>query len=317
MSRMLIMKALFKSLTRYKTILTWPIIIFPMSCIAQVEAPSSDSSREGYLDLGTNKIFYSETGRIDSKYTVVFESGGGGSSADWLKVRSILPAELKTIAYDRSGLGKSGVGVLPRTMAQEVFELHELIKAKVKGPVILVGQSIGGMLAGLYASHHGENVTGLVLVDPTHESAVLGSMRYGGMVRLREKATGKTIPSPQLIMKVSPGYDSTADYLAEELQLLFIAGKTNPQPLRARPLIVLGAGIRNQIPGTTDEQWKILRDERDNQVSELARLSSNGIFIVDPKSRHAIQNDNPAIVAGAIEKVIQSVESRVPLTGLK
>jgi hypothetical protein len=30
--------------------------------------------------------------------------------------------------------------------------------------------------------------------------------------------------------------------------------------------------------------------------------------------RHAIQNDNPAIVAGAIEKVIQSVESRVPLT---
>jgi hypothetical protein len=73
MSRMLIMKALFKSLTRYKTILTWPIIIFPMSCIAQVEAPSSDSSREGYLDLGTNKIFYSETGRIDSKYTVVFE----------------------------------------------------------------------------------------------------------------------------------------------------------------------------------------------------------------------------------------------------
>ncbi|WP_461398711.1 alpha/beta fold hydrolase [Flavitalea sp.] len=239
------------------------------------------------------------------------------AAVDWLKVRSLLPAGIKTIAYDRSGLGKSGAGVLPRTMAQEVFELHQLIKAKVKGPVLLVGQSIGGILVRLYTDHFGENVIGLVLVDPTHESAVLGSMRYGGMVRLREKATGKPIPSPQLTKKESPGYDSTADYLAEEFQLLFLAGKTNPQQLKTRPLIVLGAGIRNQTPGTTEEQWKNLREERDNQVSELARLSANGILIVDPKSRHAIQNDNPAIVASAIEKVIKSFESKVPLTDLK
>ena len=118
-------------------------------------------------------------------------------------------------------------------------------------------------------------------------------------------------------MKESPGYDSTADYLAEEFQLLFVAGKTKPQQLQGRPLVVLGAGIRNQIPGTTDPQWKQLREERDFQVSELAGLSSNSILIVDPQSRHAIQNDNPAIVASAIEKVIRSLQERVPVQTLK
>lgn len=289
------------------------LLILPMAVCSQPGTNFSDSLREGYFDLGFNKLFFSETGNADSRYTVVFESGAGGSSADWKKVRSLLPAGIRTIAYDRSGTGKSGAGVLPRTMAQEVFELHQLIKGKVKGHLILVGQSIGGILVRLYTDYYGDNVIGLVLVDPTHESAVLGSMRYGGMVRLREKAVGKAIPSPQITKRESPGYDSTADYLAEELQLLFLAGQINPRQLKARPLIVLGAGVRKQIPGTTEDQWTQLRTERDDQVRGLAALSSNGIFINDPDSGHAIQNDNPAIVAGAIEKVIRSFESKIPL----
>ena len=311
------MKAFSSLLKMHCAVVICSVVICPLAVIAQVETSYSDSLREGYFDLGHNKLFFSETGKVGSKYTVIFESGAGGSSADWLKVRSLLPADIKTIAYDRSGAGKSGAGVLPRTMAQEVFELHQLVKAKVKGPVLLVGQSIGGILVRLYTDHYGDNVIGLVLVDPTHESAVLGSMRYGGMVRVREKATGKPIPAPQLTNKESPGYDSTADYLAEEFQLLFLAGNKKPQQLKDRPLVVLGAGIRNQIPGTTDEQWKNLREERDNQVRELTGLSSNSILIVDPKSRHAIQNDNPALVVNAIEKVIKSLEARVPLKTLK
>jgi pimeloyl-ACP methyl ester carboxylesterase len=311
------MKVLSSFLRLYYAIVICAVIILPLAVMAQIKTVALDSLREGYFDLGYNKLFFSETGNANGQYTVIFESGAGGSSADWTKVRSLLPANIKTIAYDRSGVGKSGAGVLPRTMAQEVFELRQLINAKVKGPVLLVGQSLGGVSARLYTDQYGDNVVGLVLVDPTHESAVLGSMRYGGMVRIREKATGKPIPTPQLSKKETPGYDSTADYLAEEFQLLFLAGKTKPQPLKNRPLVVLGAGIRNQIPGTTDEQWKNLREERDNQVSELAGLSSNSIFIVDPKSRHAIQNDNPDLVAGAIEKVIKSFETMIPLKTLK
>ena len=106
-------------------------------------------------------------------------------------------------------------------MAQNVFELHGLLNAVgVKGPIILVGQSIGGLIVRMYTEQYPKEVAGLVLVDPTHPSSVLGSMKYGGWVRLREKATGKTIPKPQVKDSISPGYDSTADYMAEERKIL-------------------------------------------------------------------------------------------------
>jgi pimeloyl-ACP methyl ester carboxylesterase len=241
--------------------------------------------------------------------TVIFESGAGGTSQDWLKVRALLPATVRSISYDRAGLGKSEAGPLPRTMAQEVFELHELLEAvKVKGPLILVGQSIGGLMVRMYTERYGKNVAGLVLVDPTHESSVLGSMKYGGWVRLREKAEGKNIPKPQLRLKVSSGYDSTADYMAEEFQKIYLSGIKSPRSLGHRQLIVIGAGIRNQPPGTPDDQWKQLRAERDQQILDLTHLSSNSKFILASKSRHAIQNDEPEIVAQAIMTMIDSVK---------
>jgi pimeloyl-ACP methyl ester carboxylesterase len=311
------MKALLRTISIHCATLICVLVLSPDASVAQIKPMNADSLQQGYFDLVNNRLFYTETGKADSKYTVVFESGAGGGSADWLKVRSLLPAGIKTLAYDRAGTGRSGAGVLPRTMAQEVFELHQLIDARAKGPVLLVGQSIGGLLVRLYTEKYGGNVRGLILVDPTHESTVLGSMRYGGMVRLREKATGMQVPAPQLIQKESPGYDSTADYLAEELQLMFLAGQKNLQPLKNRPLIVLAAGKRNQPPGVPDDQWKSLRAERDKQVSDLIHLSANSILIVDPESGHAIQNDNPGIVAAAIEKIINSLEQKIPLNGTK
>lgn len=155
---------------------------------------TSDASAVRLVEIGNHKLFISVKANQDAKFTVVFESGAGGRSQDWTKVISMLPPQIRTVAYDRAGIGNSEKGPLPQTMAQNVFELHELLKtAKIKGPIILVGQSLGGLIVRLYTEQYGKDVAGLVLVDPTHESSVLGSMKYGGWVRLREKGVGKTI----------------------------------------------------------------------------------------------------------------------------
>ncbi len=292
------------------------MIMFLFSSVSSVHSQVlfSDTLSERLVDIGYHKLFVSFTGDRNAKFTVLFEAGGGGSSKDWEKVRAILPSNIRTLAYDRAGLGKSEAGPLLRTMTQEVFELHQLLEsAKIEGPFILVGQSIGGLLVRLYAGQYGKNVAGLVLVDPTHESSVLGSIRYGGLVRLREKAIGAEIPEPQLAEKECPRYDPDADYMAEEFQKIYLSNVKNPQPFKDIPLVVICAGKRNQIPGTTDEQWNELRTERDNQIRDLTKLSNNSKFILDPRSGHLIHYDNPEIVAKAIEMVIGSIQSKTKL----
>jgi pimeloyl-ACP methyl ester carboxylesterase len=193
-------------------------------------------------------------------------------------------------------------------MRQEVFELHALLEAaKVPGPFVLVGQSIGGLLVRLYTEQYGSDVAGVVLVDPTHESDMLGIVRYGGLVRLREKATGRAVPEPRSTGKASTQYNPEDDYLAEELQQIYLSRKTNPEPLGKRPLIVLAAGKRPPPPGTSEEIWAQIRVEKDGQRIDLSRLSSNSKFVLDPSSGHNIQNDNPQLVARAIEEVLAAL----------
>jgi pimeloyl-ACP methyl ester carboxylesterase len=199
-------------------------------------------------------------------------------------------------------------------MRQEVFELHALLKAaKISGPLVLVGQSIGSLLVRLYAGQYPGEVVGMVLVDPTHESSVLYSVPLGRWIRLREQATGRPVPPPRRKGSVSTEYKPENDYQAEEFQQLYLTRRTNPQPLGSRPLIVLGAGKRPAPPGTSDALWKQLRQERDEQVRDLARLSRNSKFILDPASGHDIQTDNPQIVARAIEEVLEAISRGAPL----
>lgn len=246
--------------------------------------------------------------------TVILEAGGGGFSTSWSLVQDLLAPRVRTCAYDRAGSGWSEPGPAPRTMRQEVFELHALLEAaKVPGPFVLVGQSIGGLLVRMYAERYSSDVVGMVLVDPTHESSVLYSLRETRWLRLREQAKGRSVPEPRREGRVSTQYNPEDDYQAEEFQQVYVSRQANPEPLGNRPLIVLAAGKRPAPPGTSEDLWKQLKRERDEQVQDLARLSRNSKFVLDPSSGHNMHTDNPQIVARAIEEVLEALSKGVPL----
>jgi pimeloyl-ACP methyl ester carboxylesterase len=246
---------------------------------------------------------------------VLLEAGGGAASSAWARVQEALPSNVRSCAYDRAGLGKSEPGPGPRTMSQEVHELHALLgEARVRGPYVLVGHSIGGLLVRLFTDRYPDDVAAVVLVEPTHESAVLGVPRFGGMVRLREKAGDRPVPEPKLEGPPSTAYRVEDDYLAEELQQLYLARRARPQPLAMRPLIVLaGAKRPNPPPGISAEQWNALRDERDEQVRDLAALSGNSRYVRDDTSGHNLPQENPALVVRAIVAAVAAVRDGKPL----
>lgn len=272
---------------------------------SMAQKPPAGPAPGQLIDIGGHTMHIRCMGPANGNPTVILEAGGGGFSTDWSRVQSILSSDVRVCAYDRAGLGWSEAGPAPRTMRQEVFELHLLLDAVgAHGPYVLVGQSIGGLLVRLYTAQYPGEITGVVLVDPTHESDMLGSLRYGGWVRLREKALARVVPEPRREGKAATQYNPEDDYLAEEFQQLYLSRQTNPVPFGDRPLIVLAAGKRPAPPGTSDELWAQMRIEKDGQRIDLSRLSTNSKFVLDPLSTHAIHLDNPQLVARSIKEVL-------------
>lgn len=72
--------------------------------------------------------------------------------------------DCRVIVHDRPGTGASAE---PGVLAGAAEQLGSLIDRLGCGPVVVVGQSLGGAVAVLLARRYPEKVAGLVLLDPT------------------------------------------------------------------------------------------------------------------------------------------------------
>lgn len=98
--------------------------------------------------------------------TIILDHAGGGSSMDWTLIQPRLAEHTRVCAYDRAGYGWSDYNPAPRTLEQQVSELHGLLEgANEKGPYIFVGHSYGARVGRVFAAKYPEKVTGMVLMD--------------------------------------------------------------------------------------------------------------------------------------------------------
>ena len=249
------------------------------------------------VDIGSHSLHLRCLGPWTRKPIVILEAGADGLASHWSAVQGLLASRVTTCAYDRAGAGWSDPGPVPRTMLQEVFELHTLLEvANVIGPLVLVGESSGALRARLYTERYGRDVAGLVLVDPMHESGMQFSSRDGRWVRVRERASDRRIPEPHRDGRLGPPSTPEDDYLAEELRQIYLSRKTNPVPLGDRPLIVLATGRQPAPPGMSGEQ-----------TIDLALLSRNSRFVRDASGDRDMQTDSAPLVVRAIDEVLEAV----------
>ena len=97
--------------------------------------------------------------------TVVLESGAGSGASQWGAVLDPVAEATRTCAYDRAGIGGSD-GRGSHTLGDSARDLRALLEAAGEAPpYVVVGHSLGGAYARVFAAAQRDVTAALVLLD--------------------------------------------------------------------------------------------------------------------------------------------------------
>lgn len=228
---------------------------------------------------------------------VVLETGLGAPSESWQAVQSALAPHTSVWRYDRAGRGRSSRAETPRTADRLVSDLHAVVTASSATRVVLVGNSLGGMIVRLYAHAHRDRVAGLVLVDGSHQD------QFDRIGPLLPPASSLPVDAQGFHRFWAGGgwrdpaqNDEAVDFLDMKRAL------DEMRSLGDLPLVVLVAGgFLQMAPPPLN---RALQDEWVAMQSELAGLSAVGRLTVVEGSGHFMQQDRPDVVVAAVESLL-------------
>jgi pimeloyl-ACP methyl ester carboxylesterase len=295
------------------------------------------------VDIGGYRLHMHVEGQ--GSPTVVLDAGAGGFGLAWELVRPAVASVTRVVAYDRAGLGWSDPSPYPRDAYTMALELHTMLtNAKVAGPYILVGHSLGGVVARQFAAKYPDEVVGLVMVDSAHEQ----QMKHfpAAMVKMAESMKGMMVVMKLIgklgIFALKPGLISIGDNgklsseLVKQLQGVMASSDSHTDAMIAEsesvyamqmqtqpvstlgdlPLTVISHGQldANAVPRSLGQQ---VRDEYEAawqklQV-EIMSLSTRGRRIVAERSGHNVIFDQPEIIIEAIIDILASTSNQVDI----
>src|ERR671937_1860789 len=118
---------------------------------------------------------------------LVLLHGIGSSSASWLFQLESL-AGYRLIAWDAPGYGGSAfLSTAEPRPADYAQALHEFLERLLLKDVVLVGNSLGCLMAGAYAAAHPERVRSMVLLGPAGGYGGFPAGESGGRARGRPR----------------------------------------------------------------------------------------------------------------------------------
>jgi pimeloyl-ACP methyl ester carboxylesterase len=279
------------------------------------------------VDIGGYRLNINCTGT--GSPAVILDSGLGEPAMSWMGVQSGVERFTRVCSYDRAGYGQSDPGPQPRSSFQIARELHALLeKTDTPGPYVLVGHSFGGYNVRVYAGLYRSEVSGVVLVDSSHEdqerfqpvsvrdearglqrlAPFVPLMRFFGILRLHDKFQPTTVAGSKLshaamqeisALALRPNFVPTVLQEYASLPTLSATQVRSAGDLGDLPLIVLTAG-----QGNGDRRLDRFREAWLHQLQpSLRKLSRRGRQVVVPDSDHEIPYRRPEAVVRAIRSV--------------
>ena len=289
------------------------------------------------VDIGTHKLHFRISGSGDE--TIVFDAGSGEQgSYGFLMLEEELGKHAKLISYDRAGINWSEPGPAERNGVRIADELYAALqKLAIKGPVVLVGHSQGGLHMIQFAKKYRSMVKALVLMDAPLPSsfndmpddlkqAMGGSsgqlkiakfMANFGVMRF-------TMPPPQPAPFKVKGVnaDSIEQVISSMLPATLVKGVlpevessvmkndivVNDGMLDSLPIRILSSrsfirNVNEGPPGWNETLQQKFVEYWERNQSALVKLSSNSKRMILDNSGHAMHVTQPAFVIATILSV--------------
>jgi pimeloyl-ACP methyl ester carboxylesterase len=295
---------------------------FPIVTLAQTAStPQNAPPPLGKLvDVGGYRVHLYCTGTGSPTVVIV----GAGYSFDWGLVQPEVAGFTQVCSYDHSGIAWSDLG-RKDSCSLRVNEVHAALKnAGIKGPYVLVGHSLGALVARLYAGRYPDEVAGMVFVD---HAGVFGPAPSGARAWPPPPPTPSTpsgggpvgfgIESDPNFSKLSSrdrelhlwamsqtriqmAMQSNREMMPECVAEADAITKEHSHPLGDKPLVDV----------STD--WNRSSDYVKLQT-ELLSLSQNSKQVIAEKSGHFVIIDRPDVVIDAISQVVQAVRNNAKL----
>src|SRR5215510_16387343 len=128
-------------------------------------AQPSDSPRSQRICLPQVELHYLEWGKPQNS-PIVLVHGGSAQAHWWDHIAIELAQEYRVIALDLRGHGDSNWVTPPSYEIDDyVADLTAFVAALQLSPFVLVGHSLGGLIALAYAARHFATLRALIVVD--------------------------------------------------------------------------------------------------------------------------------------------------------
>ena len=265
---------------------------------------------------------------------VIFDSGAGSTSSAWHGVWQETGKSTLACTYDRAGLGLSDPGPLPRDATAVANDIDALLTAaKIPGPYILVGHSLGSYHIRQFANTRFDKMAGMVLVDPSGDGQEARFMAAIPKAFASSKAQMDAMKSLNCVANLRAKLVAKADKLAQDClgndadiiesylsEVDAMAGPSTDQLTKSRrqwgamPLIVLTRGdYDKEMPPTFSKAdregmktvWVAMHEE-------MTALSTTGKHVTVPGAGHGIQRDKPQAVIDAVAEVLAAARANKP-----
>ena len=209
--------------------------------------------------------------------TVILLPGLGNSSLSWKEIVSYIPKDTRVIALDLLGFGKSPKPnwAVYNTKTQARAVMKTILKHRLQGKIIVVGHSLGGLVAISLTTMFPMLVKRLILCSPPI---------------YRPKEDGKILPSKD-----------------DRLRELYKIAKTRPDELKFLAPMAVKLGIVNKTLDINDKNIKSYLDTLELSIIKQTAIRDIRRIKIPITFFHGILD--PLVVGGNLKEIAKEREN--------